>query len=142
MLDIFYLAWRYLAYHKIKSALLILSITLILFLPAGLKIVRAPWPARIDAVASIGLLAQIRPLGRYDRSRRVHQCRWTRCIQRQKRPASIGPCLATFRPGMIVSCKGAWVRFSVSTFTLTPALANSRENSHMCRSTPPCVSGQ
>ncbi len=39
MIDILYLAWRYLVYHRIKSALLILSITLILFLPAGLKIV-------------------------------------------------------------------------------------------------------
>ncbi len=39
MRDLLYLAWRYLAYHRIKSALLILSITLILFLPAGLKIV-------------------------------------------------------------------------------------------------------
>jgi len=36
--DLLYLAWRYLAYHRIKTIILILSITLIVFLPAGLKI--------------------------------------------------------------------------------------------------------
>ena len=56
MLDILYLAWRYLAYHKIKSALLILSITLILFLPAGLKIVVS------KSVESLSLRAESTPL--------------------------------------------------------------------------------
>lgn len=56
MLDVFYLAWRYLAYHKIKSALLILSITLILFLPAGLKIVVG------KSVESLSLRAESTPL--------------------------------------------------------------------------------
>lgn len=38
MSGILYLAWRYLAYHRIKTAILVLSITLIAFLPAGLKV--------------------------------------------------------------------------------------------------------
>ena len=38
MRDLLYLAWRYLAYHRIKTIILILSITLIIFLPVGLKI--------------------------------------------------------------------------------------------------------
>ena len=38
MRDLLYMAWRYLAYHRIKTIILILSITLIVFLPAGLKI--------------------------------------------------------------------------------------------------------
>ena len=33
-----YLAWRYLAYHRIKSGILVASITLIVFLPAGLQV--------------------------------------------------------------------------------------------------------
>ena len=38
MRDILYMAGRYLAYNRIKTIILILSITLIVFLPAGLKI--------------------------------------------------------------------------------------------------------
>mgnify|MGYP001812779960 CR=1 FL=1 len=38
MRDLLYMAWRYLAYHRIKTIILVLSITLIVFLPAGLKI--------------------------------------------------------------------------------------------------------
>jgi putative ABC transport system permease protein len=37
MRDVFYLIWRYLAYNRFKSAVLVLSVTLILFLPIGLK---------------------------------------------------------------------------------------------------------
>jgi putative ABC transport system permease protein len=33
-----YLAWRYLAYHRLKTAILITSITLILYLPVGLRV--------------------------------------------------------------------------------------------------------
>jgi putative ABC transport system permease protein len=33
-----YLAWRYLAYHRIKTAILVTSITLIVFLPVGLNV--------------------------------------------------------------------------------------------------------
>ena len=38
MNDVLYLAWRYLAYHRFKTAILIASITLIVYLPAGLNI--------------------------------------------------------------------------------------------------------
>ena len=38
MRDVFYLAWRYLAYHRFKTMILIGSITLILFLPAALNV--------------------------------------------------------------------------------------------------------
>jgi putative ABC transport system permease protein len=38
MTDILYLAWRYLAYHRIKTAILVGSITLIVFLPVGLEV--------------------------------------------------------------------------------------------------------
>jgi len=36
--DSLYLAWRYLAYHRIKTAILVTSITLIIFLPVGLRV--------------------------------------------------------------------------------------------------------
>ncbi len=39
MTDILYLAWRYLSYHRIKTAILISSITLIVFLPVGLQVI-------------------------------------------------------------------------------------------------------
>jgi putative ABC transport system permease protein len=38
MTSILYLAWRYLAYHRYKTAILVLSITLIAFLPVGLQV--------------------------------------------------------------------------------------------------------
>jgi len=38
MFDILYLAWRYLAYHRVKTVILVLSITLILFIPSGLQV--------------------------------------------------------------------------------------------------------
>lgn len=38
MKDTLYLAWRYLAYNRIKTVILILSITLIVFLPVGLNV--------------------------------------------------------------------------------------------------------
>jgi putative ABC transport system permease protein len=38
MRDLTYMAWRYLAYNRIKTIILVLSVTLIVFLPAGLKI--------------------------------------------------------------------------------------------------------
>jgi putative ABC transport system permease protein len=36
--DIVYLAWRYLLYHRFKTAILLTSITLILFVPIGLRV--------------------------------------------------------------------------------------------------------
>lgn len=38
MRDCLYLAWRYLAHHRVKTAVLITSITLILFIPSGLRV--------------------------------------------------------------------------------------------------------
>ncbi len=38
MSAVLYMAWRYLAFHRIKTAILVLSITLIVFLPTGLKV--------------------------------------------------------------------------------------------------------
>ncbi len=38
MRDSLFLAWRYLAYHRIKTAILVTSITLIVFLPVGLRV--------------------------------------------------------------------------------------------------------
>ena len=39
MSDILYLAWRYLAYHRVKTAILVGSITLIVYLPVGLNVI-------------------------------------------------------------------------------------------------------
>ena len=38
MIDSLYLAWKYLVYHKGKTTILVCSITLIIFLPAGLGV--------------------------------------------------------------------------------------------------------
>jgi putative ABC transport system permease protein len=39
MRDVLYLAWRYLVYHRLKTSILVSSITLIIFLPVGLNVV-------------------------------------------------------------------------------------------------------
>ena len=39
MTDVLFLAWRYLAYHRFKTAVLVASITLIIYLPVGLNVV-------------------------------------------------------------------------------------------------------
>ena len=38
MKESLYLAWRYLAYHRYKTAILVMSITLIVYLPVGLQV--------------------------------------------------------------------------------------------------------
>jgi putative ABC transport system permease protein len=38
MNSVLYMAWRYLAYHKVKTTILVLSIMLIVYLPVGLKV--------------------------------------------------------------------------------------------------------
>lgn len=38
MRDVLYLAWRYLAYHRFKTVILVASITLIIYLPIGLNL--------------------------------------------------------------------------------------------------------
>jgi len=38
MIQTLYLGWRYLAFHRVKTAILVTSITLIVFLPVGLRV--------------------------------------------------------------------------------------------------------
>ena len=38
MTDVLFLAWRYLAYHRVKTTTLVASITLIIYLPLGLNV--------------------------------------------------------------------------------------------------------
>ncbi len=38
MIQTLYLAWRYLSFHRLKTAILVTSITLILYLPVGLRV--------------------------------------------------------------------------------------------------------
>ena len=51
MSDVLYLAWRYLAYHKIKTMILVASITLIVFLPVGLNVIVGQSSAELTARA-------------------------------------------------------------------------------------------
>jgi putative ABC transport system permease protein len=51
MRGILYLAWRYLAYHRLKSAILIGSIALILYLPIGLRVLVDQGSAQLSARA-------------------------------------------------------------------------------------------
>jgi putative ABC transport system permease protein len=47
-----YLAWRYLAYHRIKTAILVSSIALIAYLPVGLRVLVAQSAAELTARAA------------------------------------------------------------------------------------------
>ena len=38
MKDVLYLAWRYLSYHRVKTGILVMALTLILYLPVGLRV--------------------------------------------------------------------------------------------------------
>ncbi len=51
MKEALYLAWRYLAYHRIKTAILVMSITLIVFLPVGLNVLVGQSAAELTARA-------------------------------------------------------------------------------------------
>ena len=51
MRDTLYLAWRYLAYHRIKTGVLITSITLIAYLPVGLNVLVNQSAAELTARA-------------------------------------------------------------------------------------------
>lgn len=51
MLDLLYMAWRYLAYNRVKTIILVLSVMLIVFLPAGLKILVGRSAASLTARA-------------------------------------------------------------------------------------------
>ena len=46
-----YLAWRYLVFHRMKAAILVLSITRITFLPAGLNVLVGESAAQLRARA-------------------------------------------------------------------------------------------
>ena len=41
MRDSFYLAWQYLRHHRLTTAVLVASITLIIYLPAALQVIVA-----------------------------------------------------------------------------------------------------
>ncbi len=51
MKEALYLAWRYLAYHRIKTLILVTSITLIVFLPVGLNVLVGQSAAELTARA-------------------------------------------------------------------------------------------
>jgi len=51
MRDVLYLAWRYIAYHRIKTAILVTAIALIVFLPVGLNVLVSQSAAEMTARA-------------------------------------------------------------------------------------------
>ena len=51
MRDVLYLAWRYLAHHRLKTAILIASIALIVYLPVGLNVLVSQSAAQLTARA-------------------------------------------------------------------------------------------
>jgi putative ABC transport system permease protein len=51
MKDVLYLAWRYLAYHRFKTAILVLSIALIVYIPVGLRVLVRQGEAQLTARA-------------------------------------------------------------------------------------------
>lgn len=52
MRELLYLAWRYLAYHRAKTAVLVLSIALILYVPMGLRVLVRQARAQLTARAA------------------------------------------------------------------------------------------
>ncbi|MHC4959574.1 MAG: ABC transporter permease, partial [Planctomycetota bacterium] len=52
MKDVLFLAWRYLAYHRVKSIVLLVSVTLIFFIPAGLRVLVEKSRAELTARAA------------------------------------------------------------------------------------------
>jgi putative ABC transport system permease protein len=51
MRDVLYLAWRYLAYNKVKTAVLVAAVTVTVYLPAGLQILVSQSAAELTARA-------------------------------------------------------------------------------------------
>lgn len=51
MKDVLYLAWRYLAHHRIKTGILVASVTLIIYLPVGLRVLVSRSAASLTARA-------------------------------------------------------------------------------------------
>ena len=56
MRDVLYLAWRYLAYHRFKTAVLVAAVTLMMFLPAATRLLVA------DSAAALTARAELTPL--------------------------------------------------------------------------------
>lgn len=52
MKDTLYLAWRYLVYHKYKTSVLVLAITLIVFIPTGLRVLVSQSQERLASRAA------------------------------------------------------------------------------------------
>ena len=52
MKDTLYLAWRYLVYHKHKTSVLVLAITLIVYIPTGLRVLVSQSEERLTARAA------------------------------------------------------------------------------------------
>ena len=52
MREVLYLAWRYLLYHKLKTAILIASVTLIIYLPIGLHVLVRQSAAQLNERAA------------------------------------------------------------------------------------------
>jgi putative ABC transport system permease protein len=50
--NVLFLAWRYLAYHRVKSTVLLVSVTLIFFIPAGLRVLVEKSRAELTARAA------------------------------------------------------------------------------------------
>ena len=50
--DVLYLAWRYLAYHRVKTLVLAASVTLIVYLPIGLNVLVAKSADQLTSRAS------------------------------------------------------------------------------------------
>ena len=53
MRDVVYMAWRYLAYNRVKTAILVFAIMLIVYLPAGLNVLVGQSAARLTARAEV-----------------------------------------------------------------------------------------
>ena len=53
MTDVLYLAWRYLAYHKFKTAVLVLAVAIIVYLPIGLDIIVSQSAEELTARAKV-----------------------------------------------------------------------------------------
>lgn len=53
MRDVIYLAWKYLAYHRLKSAVLIASVALLAYLPAGLSVLIDQGSQQLTARAEV-----------------------------------------------------------------------------------------
>ncbi len=53
MTGVLFMAWRYLVYHRIKTVVLLLSITLIVFIPAGLRVLVRQSEQQLTARAEV-----------------------------------------------------------------------------------------